>query len=97
MQYICVEWIHDFPDEPTLFLAELDDARWEVRRVEIFRDGTMGYASREASYGSTGLGLAPVPPLSKIAADPVFRPREISKVEFESLWNAAMAKSAGEG
>ncbi len=44
MKYIRVKWNHLFSDEPVLLFSELDDARWEVRKIEVFRDGHQGYA-----------------------------------------------------
>jgi hypothetical protein len=78
------------PSEPTLLYSELDDARWETRKVEIFRDGKMGYASRITSSGLTGLGLEPVPPISIIASNPEFDPVEITKDEFDEVWDRAL-------
>jgi hypothetical protein len=88
MEYIKVIWRHDFKDEPVLLYSELDDARWEVRKVEVFRDGTYGYAGDEQEYRS-GLGLVPVPSLAEIARDPEFEPSQISNAEFEAVWLAA--------
>ena len=88
MSYIRVQWLHAHPDEPVWLISELDDDRWETRKVEIFADGSKGYASKEEEVGGTFLGLAPVPPLREIAADPQFRPEEITKEEFEGIWRA---------
>jgi hypothetical protein len=33
------------------------------------------------------LGYYPVPSLAEIAQDPVFIPQEISREEFEQIWN----------
>ncbi len=79
MQYIRVAWKHEHPDEPTMLYSEVDKDRWEVRKVEVFRDGTLGYASAERSSASTGLGLERVPPLAQIARDPQFEPADITK------------------
>jgi hypothetical protein len=86
MRYIKVIWNHQQPDDPVQLYGELDDESWEVRKVEVFRDGFLGYASRSESRGSTFLGLVPVPPLAEIAADPEFEPREIGKDEFDEIW-----------
>ena len=56
MTYIKVEWIHSHADEPTLLYSELDQARWEKRKVEVFADGHCGYASSTESAGFTRLG-----------------------------------------
>jgi len=44
MTYFKCKWNHTFPDEPIMLHSELDDQRWERRKVETFRDGRMGYA-----------------------------------------------------
>jgi hypothetical protein len=42
---------------PVVLYSELDDNRFEVRKVEVFRDGRLGYADAVRSSGGTGLGL----------------------------------------
>jgi hypothetical protein len=90
MQYIRVEWKHNNPDEPIQLYSELDDNRWEVRKVEVFRYGSPGFASSTNSSRSTRLGIEPVPPLWKIALESEFEPREITKDEFERAWSKAV-------
>lgn len=87
MNYILVEWIHDLPDEPSLLLSELDEQQNEVRKIEIFPNGKVGYASSGIEVGGTRLSIEPIPDLSEIASDPQFKPRYISKEEFEKFWN----------
>jgi hypothetical protein len=87
MKYIRVNWKHQYPDEPVTLYSELDDGRWEVRKVEVFRDGRIGYASAEEQSGGTYLGELPTPELSEIGEDPEFDPLEITQVEFEFVWN----------
>ncbi|HTR42342.1 MAG TPA: non-canonical purine NTP pyrophosphatase [Pseudomonadales bacterium] len=84
--YICVKWIHSFPDEPVWLYSEIDADRREIRKVEIFADGRYGYASIIESGGETRLGELPVPPLIEIANDPQFEPVEITKEKFEEVW-----------
>jgi hypothetical protein len=86
MEYIKVIWKHDIPDEPIVLYSELDDNRWETRKVEVFRVGSPGYAGQTSSSRSTRLGIVPVPELSKIASDPEFEPMKITKEEFEKVW-----------
>ena len=35
MTYIRVEWKYSFANEPVWLYSELDDLRWEVRKVEV--------------------------------------------------------------
>lgn len=89
MVYIKVKWIHTDPDCPVLLYSELDRECWEVRKVEIFPDGRMGYAGPGVEVGETWLGQAPVPPLEEIAQNPEFEPETISKAEFDRVWAKA--------
>jgi hypothetical protein len=84
--YIRVRWLHDHPDEPVELWSELDDQRFEIRKVEVWQDGRVGFASRERESGGTTLGTAPTPLLAEIAADPEFEPEQISELEFEKCW-----------
>ena len=86
MQYIRVFWRHEHPDEPVELLSELDDARWEIRKVERYRDGSVGWADVDESAGSTRLGLVPVPALAEIALDDEFQVSEITGADFERAW-----------
>jgi hypothetical protein len=88
MKYICVKWIHSIPSEPVLLYSELDSDGWEVRKVEVWADGTKGYASETESSGSTKLSEEPLPSLDEIASDPQFQPTEITNEEFEALWGS---------
>jgi hypothetical protein len=89
MKYMLVKWCHESEDEPVLLYSELDDDRWEVRKVEVYRDGRCDYASSTESTGSTRLGEIPVPPLTEIAASPEFEAEGISEHEFEGVWGKA--------
>jgi hypothetical protein len=91
MQYIKVLWNHRDANEPIVLYSELDDERWEVRKVEIFRDGPPGYTSAAGSRRSTRLGIEPVPLLTEISLDPEFDPVEITKEDFEEIWSMAVS------
>ena len=72
--------------EPIWLISELDANRWEMRKVEVFPDGAKGYASRGEEVRGTSLGQLAVPPLQEIASDPQFLAEEITKEEFEAIW-----------
>ena len=91
MQYMKVLWKHAHPNEPVTLYSELDDARRETRKVEVFRDGQLGYAGVSTSKGSTALGIVPIPPISQIALDPEFEPSKITRDEFEQIWRRAIS------
>ena len=89
MTYILVTWHHDNPDYPVELYSELDDERFEVRKVECFRDGRRCFADAAGHSGNTTLGTAPVPPLNEIASDRQFTAREITKEVFDQAFVAA--------
>ena len=90
MTYIRVHWLHDSPTDPVWLYSELDPQRREVRKVELFPNGTYGYASRTERKGSTDLGLELIPTIDEIARDDQFKPEEITKEEFEDAWEKAL-------
>jgi hypothetical protein len=91
--YICVKWIHSTPTEPTMIYSELDVDRWELRKVELYLDGHVGFASSSVRTDGTVLSKEPIPLLSEIASDPQFEPQEIAKDEFEQVWSKAFAQA----
>ena len=86
MEFIDVQWIHDDPEDPIRLVSELDAERYETRKLEFFANGVVGFASPSESFGGTGLGVVPVPPLSEINADPEFAGVAITAAQFEALW-----------
>lgn len=90
--YIRVRWLHSFPDEPVDLWSELDGDREEVRKVEIWSDGRVGYAHSVKEVGGTRLGEVPVPPLNEINLDPQFQAETTTKAHFESCWIDALRK-----
>jgi hypothetical protein len=87
MSYLRVLWKHSLADEPVELISELDESRFEVRKVEIFRDGCKGFASKAESARGTSLSIEPIPDLTEIAADPQFCAEEILREEFDLVWN----------
>jgi hypothetical protein len=86
MEYLKVSWIHDLKDEPILLYSEIDENRFEVRKIEIYKDDSFGLAMSAYNFGGTLLGLEPLPDISEIANDSQFIPQNISKDEFEEVW-----------
>jgi hypothetical protein len=89
MHYLKVAWEHGHADEPVTLYSECDDAGWEVRKVEIFRDGRYGYASSNEHSEGSMLGAEPIPPIDEIAKRLEFHPAPITREEFEKIWAAA--------
>lgn len=88
MKYIDINWVHNFPDEPFRLVSELDDERFEVRKLEFYPNGTVGFAYNEVEIFNTWLGVCSVPTLSEINENEYdeFDGKYITKSEFEVLW-----------
>lgn len=67
MRYLKVVWRHDSDDYPIEIYGELDDEGYEVRKVEVYRNGHHDYADSLKPTGWTELGEAPVPGVEEIA------------------------------
>lgn len=85
-----MRWKHESPDAPVTLYSELDEERWEVRKVEVFIDGRMGFAEGRRESVGTALGDTPVPSLEEIAAIGEFEPATITRAEFERVWDSAV-------
>ncbi len=86
MRYIDVGWLHDDDTEPVRLLSEIDADGYEVRKIEIYRDGRAEYADAERSTGNAILGEREVPADNEIAADGQFRLNPTTGDQFERAW-----------
>jgi len=86
MEYIDVTWRHKNQNDPIRLVSEVDDQRLEVRKLEFFASGKVGFASKEGSALGTRLGTVAIPPLQEISADPEFAGVRIDRTSFEELW-----------
>ena len=86
MDYLKVAWIHNWDDEPTTIYSEIDNYRNEIRKIELFRDGRVGYATNKVAHNGTQLSETPLPSLHQIASDRQFEPRHITQQDFEQVW-----------
>ncbi|WP_225828753.1 DUF6881 domain-containing protein [Streptomyces naphthomycinicus] len=93
MRYLKVLWSHDLSEEPVELYSELDDAGYEIRKVEIYRDGRRDFADGESSSGATMLGEGPLPSLEEIAEQEEFSPSLIEVADFERIWRQAVGGS----
>ena len=94
MQYIDVAWMHEDGEEPVRLVSELNDQRMEVRKLEFFRDGSVGFADACRTSGGTRLGDKCVPSLEKINEEVEFNGKTIDSVEFETLWKCYVGTDA---
>ena len=91
MEYLKVRWIHEHPNEPVVLMSELDEDRYEVRKVEVFADGRIGFASTDQSSGETILGETAIPSPEEIASDPQFVVEVFDAQHFEEVWLSAIS------
>lgn len=82
--YIDVAWLHHFSSEPVRLVSELDSEGRELRKLEFFRDGLVGFADEETEIRGTRLSETPLPCVAKINADSQFVARTISSAPRNS-------------
>ena len=87
MIYIDVIWHHDNPAYPVRLVSELDEKRWEHRKLEFYRDGRVGAASAAGATLDTALGLKPVPSVDEINQDREFTAKAMEPGAFQALWS----------
>jgi hypothetical protein len=92
MQYIAVKWLHEDSDQPVCLYHELNDARYEQRKVEEYRDGTLHSADANHNQGSTFLAWEPFPTNEEICSEPEFQLSIITALEFERIWQQATSR-----
>jgi hypothetical protein len=86
MEYIKCLWLHSFNDEPILLISEIDDERFEKRKIEIFHNGFVGFADETQHSDGTDLGKTSIPLVEEINQDKQFDASLINKKEFEDFW-----------
>jgi hypothetical protein len=90
MTYLKLKWLEAGEKYPVWLYSELDAERWETRKVDVFADGTMAWADETTDDEmNTALGSTPAPTFQEIANDPEFEAEEISREQFEVIWNEA--------
>ncbi|MFD2332898.1 DUF6881 domain-containing protein [Cohnella sp. GCM10020058] len=89
--FIKVIWFHQNIEYPVLLYSELNQIRFEKRKVEQYRNGRIGIADHDLSLNAM-LGICEVPSLAEINMNQEFYGFEINKDEFECVWNEALQK-----
>jgi hypothetical protein len=88
-RYLKVLWHHHSPVEPVAIYCEISSG-YEVRKVEVFRDGRHDYADTSHSTGITRLSSILTPTADEINQDPEeFSATTITASEFEQVWQRA--------
>lgn len=86
MRYIDVLWLIDADEEPYRLISEIGPDNFEVRKIDLFRNGEVGFASKDANTSKTMLGTVEVPTLEEINTDDEFDGKNITADDFEKLW-----------
>lgn len=92
MQYIHCLWVHTHPEEPVVLISEVDVKWFEFRKVEIWRNGRIGWADKSRSSEGTQLSSYSLNSLDDINSDPEFSAVEITREDFETYWRLAISK-----
>lgn len=66
MEYIKTIWKHKHLNEPEIIYSELDENRWEIRKLEIYKNNDFGYATKSIEYNGSGLALIPFESVEEI-------------------------------
>lgn len=91
-RYIDIRWEHSNASDPVRLISSIKADGFEDKKIEVFRDGSIGYATQSSKSGDTELGSAEVPLLAEIVSQPEFTGRAISAEEFEALWSSFVHK-----
>lgn len=93
MHYLKVKWIHEHADEPYLIYGELSDELEELRKIEIFKNGKIGYAQLNGVEYNAFSSTCNWPKKEEIESDPQFQVTVIMPHEFEILWKQALSQN----
>jgi len=87
MKYLRVKWLHEFIDEPVIMYYEIDDNSIELRKIELFKNGKVGYADFTYQINGSYLSEGQFPDIEEIRKLKEFIVEVISKNEFEKVFN----------
>jgi hypothetical protein len=72
MNYVKIEWRSDESEVPVETHGEMDGERWGHRKMEIFRDGRLDFASIDEEVGGSILAEKLWPDLAELDAQSEF-------------------------
>ena len=88
MEYILLEWFHDIENEPYIIYSEIDSQRYEIRKIEVFKNGTYLKCSEEILSSQIELADVAFPEnIDEINRDRQFCAKYITKEDFERMWD----------
>lgn len=69
--------------------SEIGEDRYEIRKIDIWKNGKIEFAFDDIEYGNTFLGIEPMPSLEVLNYEDKWGKtiaQEISFKEFEQVW-----------
>ena len=87
-KHIDVTWYHEDNEYPRRLVSEIGTDRYELRKLEFYENGKVGYATKDESVFNTLLGEAPVPSIEEINSNSQFSAKYICSDEFEKIWES---------
>jgi xanthine dehydrogenase molybdopterin-binding subunit B len=94
MKYVKVLWSHEYDDEPVLFISEIGDDGYEVRKVEFYRDGRSEWADEGHETSTVGLSEIAFVGVDEMSMQAEFDAEETTVEEFESVWASARGNAS---
>ena len=88
MKYIKIHWIHNFKEEPEFIYSKIDKEGYEVKKVEIFKNGH--YIIYSENNNSDRLAEGIYPSLEELTFEEEsesMQAIEISEKEFNEVWS----------
>ncbi len=88
MEYMKVILVSESVNVPMMYFLEVDSERWERRKIEIFQDGSSGYASDEFEVNGVFRSEGKIPTFEEMEQSVSVKlfPIKISRDEFEIVW-----------
>ena len=103
MECVKIVWEHHHKDEPVVFYLELDKDRYNTRKIEVFRNGQIGFACDNIEVGGARLVEGPFPSIEEENElnkgndwGETVVTYQISHEEFELLWKGKGSKISTE-
>ncbi|MFI0808109.1 DUF6881 domain-containing protein [Streptomyces echinatus] len=89
MEHWKVDWAHELESTPIRFYSEIGSDGYEVRKIEVYRDGRILKAGKFHESAEIGLSEVPVGSIDDVASQPEFSAPSISPEDFERAWRTA--------
>ncbi|MGW3460107.1 DUF6881 domain-containing protein [Streptomyces olivaceoviridis] len=89
LEYWKVDWAHEVQSKPVRFYSEIGSDGYEVRKIQLYRDGRILKADKFHECTEVGLSEVPVGSIDDVANQPDFAAFSISPEEFERAWRIA--------